>query len=137
MGHYRHGVRFIESRHEIDVKVVKSSQMGDACRLKHYRWVNKHAMSRQRRLKHTPWHRQSSVNHCLHVGAKNPFHNFPYFIIDDQNFSKFFLFFVIFETSSDCDLTHLTWNNCFDNEHIIKLNKSSRNNWIYIKNIFK
>jgi hypothetical protein len=42
-GHYRHGVRFIESRHEIDEKVVKSSQIGDACRLKHYRWVNKHA----------------------------------------------------------------------------------------------
>jgi hypothetical protein len=43
--HYRHGVRFIESRREIDEKVVKSSQIGDACRLKHYRWVNKHAMS--------------------------------------------------------------------------------------------
>jgi hypothetical protein len=36
-GHYRHGVRFIESKHEIDEKVVKSSQIGDACRLKHYR----------------------------------------------------------------------------------------------------
>jgi hypothetical protein len=79
-GHYRHGVRFIESRHEIDEKVVKSSQIGDACRLKHYRWVNKHATSRQRRLKHTPWHRQSSVNHCLHVGTKNAFHNFPYLL---------------------------------------------------------
>jgi hypothetical protein len=28
---------------------------------KHYRWVNKYVMSRQRQLKHTPWHRQSSV----------------------------------------------------------------------------
>ena len=45
--------------------------------LKHYQWVNKHAMSRQMRLKHTPWHRQSSVNHCLHVDANNGFHNFP------------------------------------------------------------
>ena len=79
-GHYRHGVRFIENRHEIDEKVVESSQIGDACRLKHYRWVNKYAMSRQRQLKHTPWHRQSSVNNCLHVGAKNAFHNFPYLL---------------------------------------------------------
>jgi hypothetical protein len=44
-GHYHHGVRFIESRHEIDEQVVESSQIEDACRLKHYRWVNKHAMS--------------------------------------------------------------------------------------------
>jgi mannose/fructose/N-acetylgalactosamine-specific phosphotransferase system component IID len=29
-GHYRHGVRFIENRHEIDEKVVESSQIGDA-----------------------------------------------------------------------------------------------------------
>jgi hypothetical protein len=35
-----HGVSFIESRHEIDEKVVESSQIEDACRLKHYRWVN-------------------------------------------------------------------------------------------------
>jgi hypothetical protein len=77
---YRHGVRFIENRHEIDEKVVESSQIGDACRLKNYRWVNKYAMSRQRQLKHTPWHRQSSVNNCLHVGAKNAFHNFPYLL---------------------------------------------------------
>ena len=28
------------------------------------------------------------------------------FIIDDQTFSKFFLFFFIFETSSDCVLTY-------------------------------
>ena len=27
-------------------------------------------------------------------------------ILDDQNFSKFFLFFFIFETSSDCDYTY-------------------------------
>ena len=64
-----HGVSFIESRHEIDEKVVESSQIEDACRLKHYRWVNKHVTSRQRRLKHTPQHRKSSVNHCLHFGG--------------------------------------------------------------------
>jgi hypothetical protein len=28
-GHYRHGVRFIENRHEIDEKVVESSHKGD------------------------------------------------------------------------------------------------------------
>jgi hypothetical protein len=53
----------------------------DVCRLKHYRWVNKHAMSRQMRLKHTPWHRQPSVNHCLQVDAKHAFHNFEVFLI--------------------------------------------------------
>jgi hypothetical protein len=29
-GHYHHGSRFIESRHEIDEKVVESSQIEDA-----------------------------------------------------------------------------------------------------------
>jgi hypothetical protein len=48
--HYHHGVCFIEIWHESDGNVVESSQIEDACRLKHYRWVNKHAMSRQRLL---------------------------------------------------------------------------------------
>jgi hypothetical protein len=43
-------------------------------------------MSRQRQLKHTSWHRQSSVNNCLHVGANNAFHNFPiYKIFEDDH----------------------------------------------------
>ena len=79
-GHYHHGSRFIEIWHESDEKVVESSQIEDVCRLKHYRWVNKYALNRQRRLKNIPWHRQSSVNHCLHFGAKNAFHNFPYLL---------------------------------------------------------
>jgi hypothetical protein len=33
------------------------------------------------RLKHTPWHRQPSVNHCLQVDAKHAFHNFEVFLI--------------------------------------------------------
>ena len=67
-GHYHHGSRFIEIWHESDENVVESSQIEDACRLKHYRWVNKHAMSRKGRLKHIPWDRKLSVNHCLHFG---------------------------------------------------------------------
>jgi hypothetical protein len=120
--------RFIENRHEIDEKVVESSQIGDACRLKHYRWVNKYAMSRQRQLMHTPWHRQSSFNNCLHVRRTSSFMISFFWIEKNKNENCLIQFinsavkikliwsnilYQDLETSSDCRWPTVTWSSSF------------------------
>ena len=53
------------------------------------------------------------------------------FIIDDQNFSMFFLFFFIFETSSDCDILESrkwqTWQNMVENNVFCLISKNCIN----------
>jgi hypothetical protein len=70
------------------------------------------------RLSHT-WRWYIVYLHHSHLKfkKKNPKNSekcwssiYPLFIIDDQNFSKFFLFFFIFETSSDCAYTCMFTN---------------------------